>query len=58
MGKGEIKCIAEINITADSKLEAIFKLEKFLEDCDSFDVKSCIAFTDFIDIRYGAKIDG
>lgn len=57
MTEKKYKCIVEINVTADSELDAIQNLENILEDHNSFDIRSIIAFQDYLDIKYGAKVD-
>ena len=57
MTEKKYKCIVEINVTADRELDAIQKLENILEDHNSFDIRGIIAFQDYLDIRYGAKVD-
>lgn len=54
------KCFVEVDVIADSQLEAIQKVEMALDDYrikHTFDIKRCSACKEYLDITYGDMVE-
>ena len=51
----EIKCFIEVNVIANTKLEAIHMLESLIDECSLCDTQGIIACEDNLNVRFGSR---